>query len=169
MAQCPQTKQRHFHDGEFLFEAGQRDYCFYIIKSGQVEIIDKTGDTPKTVIVHGPGDFTGEVAQLTGSPALVSAMARGECDVFEISPEALHQLLNRHLDLADIILQAFIARRQLLRESGEFIGLRVVGSRDSQDTFRVRDFLAKNRIPFTWIDLDSDAPREGTPRAVSID
>ncbi|HEY2881486.1 MAG TPA: FAD-dependent oxidoreductase, partial [Pirellulales bacterium] len=43
-----------------------------------------------------------------------------------------------------------------LRESGEFMGLRVVGSRDSQDTFRVRDFLAKNRIPFTWIDLDSD-------------
>lgn len=157
LAQCPLTKQRHFHDGEFLFEAGQRDYSFYIIKSGQVEIIDKTGDTPKTVIVHGPGDFTGEVAQLTGSPALVSAVARGQCDVFEISPEALHQLLNRHLDLADIILQAFIARRQLLRESGEFIGLRVVGSRDSQDTFRVRDFLAKNRIPFTWIDLDADA------------
>jgi thioredoxin reductase (NADPH) len=156
LAQCPLTKQRHFHDGEFLFEAGQRDYCFYIIKSGQVEIIDKTGDTPKTVIVHGPGDFTGEVAQLTGSPALVSGVARGECDVFEISPDALHQLLNRHLDLADVILQAFIARRQLLRESGEFMGLRVVGSRDSQDTFRVRDFLAKNRIPFTWVDLDAD-------------
>jgi thioredoxin reductase (NADPH) len=96
------------------------------------------------------------VAQLTGSPALVSGVARGECEVFEISPEALHQLLNRHLDLADVILQAFIARRQLLRESGEFMGMRVVGSRDSQDTFRVRDFLAKNRIPFTWIDLDSD-------------
>src|SRR5882724_2754777 len=111
LAQCPLTKQRHLHDGEFLFEAGQRDYCFYIIKSGQVEIIDKTGDTPKTVIVHGSGDFTGEVAQLTGSPALVSGVARGECDVFEISPDALHQLLNRHLDLADVILQAFIARR----------------------------------------------------------
>ncbi len=156
LAKCPNTKQRHFHDGEYLFEAGQRDYSFFIIKSGQVEIIDKTGESSKTVVVHAPGQFTGEVAQLTGSPALVSGVARGECDVFEISPEALHQLLNRHLDLADIILQAFIARRQLLRESGEFVGLRVVGSRDSQDTFRVRDFLAKNRIPFTWIDLDSD-------------
>jgi len=156
LAKCPNTKLRHFQDGEFLFEAGERDYCFFIIKSGQVEIVDKTGDSPKTVVVHDPGEFTGEVAQLTGSPALVSAVARGECEVFEISPEALHQLLNRHLDLADVILQAFIARRQLLRESGEFVGLRVVGSRDSQDTFRVRDFLAKNRIPFTWIDLDSD-------------
>jgi thioredoxin reductase (NADPH) len=157
LAKCPHTKLRHFHDGEYLFEAGQRDYSFFIIQSGQVEIIDKTGDSPRTVIVHGAGDFTGEVAQLTGSPALVTGVARGGCDALEISPEALHQLLNRHLDLADVILQAFIARRQLLRESGEFIGLRVVGSRDSQDTFRVRDFLAKNRIPFTWIDLDSDA------------
>jgi hypothetical protein len=33
------------------------------------------------------------------------------------------------------------------------VGLRVIGSRYSQDTFRVRDFLAKNRIPFTWLVL----------------
>jgi thioredoxin reductase (NADPH) len=32
----------------------------------------------------------------------------------------------------------------------------VIGSRYSQDTFRVRDFLAKNRLPFTWFDLESD-------------
>ncbi len=156
LGQCPNTKHRRIHDGEFLFQAGDRDYSFFIIKSGRVEIIDRTGDTPKTVVMHEAGEFTGEVAQLTGSPALVSGVARAECEIFEISPEALHQLLNRHLDLADIILQAFIARRQLLRESAEFMGLRVVGSRDSQDTFRVRDFLAKNRIPFTWVDIDSD-------------
>ena len=66
------------------------------------------------------------------------------------------QLLNDHPDLGDIILQAFIARRQLLRESGNFMGLRVIGSRYSQDTFRVRDFLAKNRVPFTWLDLEAD-------------
>ena len=73
-----------------------------------------------------------------------------------MSPDALRQLLNDHPDLGDIILQAFIARRQLLRESGEFAGLRVIGSRYSQDTFRVRDFLAKNRVPFTWLDLEAD-------------
>ena len=39
---------------------------------------------------------------------------------------------------------------------GDFTGLRVIGSRYSQDTFRVRDFLAKNRVPFTWLDLESD-------------
>jgi thioredoxin reductase (NADPH) len=32
----------------------------------------------------------------------------------------------------------------------------VIGSRYSRDTFRIRDFLAKNRVPFTWLDLEVD-------------
>jgi thioredoxin reductase (NADPH) len=66
-------------------------------------------------------------------------------------------VLNQCPELSDIILQAFIARRQLLRESGAFTGLRVIGSRYSKDTFRIRDFLAKNRILFSWLDLEADA------------
>src|SRR5262249_16178121 len=54
-----------------------------------------------------------------------------------------------------VILQAFLARRQLLRESGSFTGPRVIGPRSSPDTFRVRDFLAKNRVPYTWLDLEA--------------
>ena len=125
--------------------------------------------TPKTVAVHGPGEFTGDVAQLTGGPALVSAVARGDCEVYEVSADALRQILNQCPDLGDIILQAFIARRQLLRESGDFTGLRVIGSRYSQDTFRVRDFLAKNRVPFTWLDLEADPQVERAARAVRRD
>jgi thioredoxin reductase (NADPH) len=77
-------------------------------------------------------------------------------EAYEVSRDALRQLLNHHPDLGDLILQAFIARRQLLREPGNFVGPRVIGSRDSKDTFRIREFLAKNRLPFTWVDLDSD-------------
>jgi thioredoxin reductase (NADPH) len=73
-----------------------------------------------------------------------------------VSDEALKQLINQHPDLGDVILQAFIARRHLLREGGEFTGLRVIGSRYSHDTFRVRDFLARNRVLFTWLDVESD-------------
>ena len=77
---------------------------------------------------------------------MVTAIARGDCEVFEeISQEALRQLLNQCPGLSDIILQAFIARRQLMRESAAFTGLRVIGSRYSPDTFRVRDFLARNQ------------------------
>ena len=64
--------------------------------------------------------------------------------------------MNTVPQLSDVILQAFIARRQLLREPGNFTGLRVIGSRYSRDTFRIRDFLARNRVMFTWMDLEND-------------
>src|SRR5205807_1438218 len=69
---------------------------------------------------------------------------------------SLREILNAHPDLADIILGAFIARRQLLREPGVFTGLRVVGPHSSPDTFRVRDFLSRNNVLFTWLDTEAD-------------
>src|SRR5712692_989 len=142
--------------GEALFHAGDRDSKFFVVKSGKIDIVDVTGDQPKTVRVIGPGEFTGDVGHLTGNPKVVSAIAQSDCEAYEISEETLRQILNQDPELSDIILQAFIGRRQLMRESGEFTGLRVIGSRYSQDTFRVRDFLAKNRVPFTWLDVEAD-------------
>jgi thioredoxin reductase (NADPH) len=139
-----------------LFEAGARDFKFFIVKSGTVDIVDESADPPKTIAVHGPGEFTGDAFQLTGSPSLFSGVARGECETYEVSPDALRQILNNHPDLGDVILQAFLARRQLVTQPGTYTGLRVIGSRYSRDTFRIRDFLAKNRMPFTWLDLEVD-------------
>jgi len=144
---CLLTKRQRYRDGETLFKVGDRDFKFFVVKSGKVEIVDESGETPRTIAVQGPGEFTGDVAQLTGGPAIVNAIARGDCEVYEVSPDALRKLINDHPELGDVILQAFIARRQLLSESGEFVGLRVIGSRYSRDTFRVREFLAKNRVP----------------------
>jgi thioredoxin reductase (NADPH) len=156
LGRCPLTALKRYRDGDKLFEAGARDFKFFIVQSGTVEVVDESGDTPKTIAVHGPGEFTGDVSQLTGGPSLFSGVARGECEVYEVSPDALRQILNNHPDLGDVILQAFLARRQLVTRSGTFTGLRVIGSRYSQDTFRIRDFLAKNRLPFTWLDLEVD-------------
>src|SRR5204863_9343075 len=58
--------------------------------------------------------------------------------------------------LAAIFRQACTARRPLLRQSPDFTGLRVIGSRYFADTFRVPDFLAKNRVLFTWVDVEAD-------------
>jgi thioredoxin reductase (NADPH) len=153
---CADSVCRSFQDGQTLFAVGDRDQKFFVVKTGAVEIIDYSGDEPKRLTTHRPGQFTGEVSHLTGAPAVVSAIARGPCEVVEISGDALRRILNQCPDLSDVILQAFIARRQLLRQSPDFTGLRVIGSRYSADTFRVRDFLAKNRVLFTWVDVETD-------------
>ena len=156
LGQCPLTKRKQYRDGEALFRCGERDPRFYVLIAGKVEVLDESGDAPKTVAVHEPGEFVGDLSQLTGRPALVSGYARGPCDVYEVSPDALKQLINNHPEVGDLILNAFITRRQLLRESGNFTGLRVIGSHSSQDAFRVRDFLTRNGVLHTWLDLDAD-------------
>jgi thioredoxin reductase (NADPH) len=156
VANCTTVAPKSYRDGETIIAGGERCLKFFIVKSGQIEILDVSGDEPKTITIHGKGEFTGDISHLTGTPAIFSAVALGDCEVFEISGQALRQMLNQCPILGDIILQAFIARRQLLRESPDFTGLRVIGSRYSPDTFRVRDFLSRNRVLFTWVDLETD-------------
>ncbi len=155
-ASCANVAPKQYRDGEILIHVGERLFKFFLVESGQIEILNYSGDAPKTIVVHQKGQFTGDISYLSGTPAIVTAIARGDCQVYEVSQESLREVLNQCPGLGDIILQAFIARRQLLRESPEFVGLRVIGSRYSPDTFRVRDFLARNRVLFTWVDLEAD-------------
>jgi len=157
MDECRLCRRKHYRAAEPLFLVGERNPRFYVVIGGEIEIVDESGDAPKTIVTHGPASFAGDVSLITGRPAVVSAIAHGETDVYEVSPDALRQLLNHDPELGDIILQAFMARRQLLRESAGFTGLRVIGSHSSQDTFRVREFLARNGQPYTWLDLDTDS------------
>lgn len=157
LSRCAAAMPKVYPDGTTLFAVGDRNFKFHIIKSGEVEILDYSGDVPKTLTVHYQGGFTGDISHLTGNPSVVSAVANGDCEVYEISGDALMQVLNQCPTLSDIILQAFIARRQLLLKSPDFTGLRVIGSRYSADTFRVRDFLAKNHVLFTWVDVETDS------------
>jgi thioredoxin reductase (NADPH) len=154
--QCGSATLERYDDGQTLIEVGDRDFQFHVVKSGAVAIVDVSGAAPQTITVHGPGAFTGDVSHLTGNPSVIRAVTQGPTEVYAVSSSALRQLLNQCPALSDIVLQAFVARRQLLRQSADFVGLRVIGSRYSRDTSRVRDFLAKNRVLFTWLDLETE-------------
>src|ERR1700730_5075284 len=86
---------RLYRDGQTLIAVGERDFKFLVVKSGEIEIVDHSGDQPKTLVVHRKGQFTGEVALLTGTPAVASAVARGDCEAYELSREALQRVLNQ--------------------------------------------------------------------------
>src|SRR5882672_4061158 len=85
---------RRFADGDVLIEIGDRDYPFYAIRSGEVVILESSTGKPREVTVHGPGAFTGDVDILTGRPALITAIARGDCEVYEVAASRIRQLLN---------------------------------------------------------------------------
>ena len=51
---------KKFRVGEALFRCGDRDSNFFVIKSGELELIDETGEKPKAVRILGAGEFTGD-------------------------------------------------------------------------------------------------------------
>ena len=156
IGECPKLVVRRFRDGGRLFESGDADIPLFIVVSGAIEIIDETGDAPHTIVVHHRGQFTGEVGWLSGARALATGVARGDTETWAFTQANVRELLIVSPHIGDTILTALIARRQLLRESREFTGLRLIGSRYSRDTFRIRDFLSRNRLLYTYLDIEEN-------------
>ena len=147
---------RTYHDGDILFKAGQTEFKFHVIQKGEIDIYDVSGDEPRLILTHEPLEFTGDIANLAGRSSNVDGIARGTVEVYEICSSELRTIISERPELSDTILKAFIARTVALSES-DFTGLRVIGSSFSQDTFRIRDFLSKNRVLFTWMDVEHDS------------
>lgn len=147
--------RRSYRDGEPLFQAGDRDFSFFVIESGAVRIVEHSTGEERQVTVHREREFTGDVDMLTGRPAVVSALADGACEAIEISARQIRRVLGEVPTLSDKLLQAFRTRRRILEASG-FMGLRIVGSSDSKATLGIREFLYKNSVPHTFFDAATD-------------
>jgi thioredoxin reductase (NADPH) len=140
-----------FADGENIFRAGQRGLHFYLVESGEIAIVDETGAESRTIVVHGPREFTGDVSLLTDRPAVVSAYARGACRAYCVSQAELRRVIQEIPDLSDKLLEAFQTRRLMLERSG-FVGVRVFGHLGDPEVTVIREFFDKNRVPHTWVD-----------------
>lgn len=143
-----------FKDGEVIFQAGQRGLSLYVVESGGIAIVDESAERPKTIVVHGPGEFTGDVSLLTDRPAIVSAYARGSCRAYCVSQAGLRRVIQEIPDLSDKLLEAFQTRRIMLERSG-FVGVRLFGRLDDPDVTVIREFFDKNKVPHTLIDADA--------------
>jgi thioredoxin reductase (NADPH) len=147
-----------FQDGETIFQAGQRGVPFYVVESGEIAIVDESGTEPKTIVVHGPREFTGDVSLLTDRPAVVSAYARGACRAYCVSQGELRRVIQEIPDLSDKLLEAFQTRRVMLERSG-FVGVRLFGHLGDPEVTVIREFFDKNKVPHTWIDADAPEGR----------
>jgi thioredoxin reductase (NADPH) len=141
--------------GEVLFEAGDPDIPFFVVRTGRIEMLQPTGATETLVTVHEPGQFTGEVNMLSGRRSLVRARAAEPGEVIELDRESLLALVQNDPELGEIFLRAFIFRRVELIAHG--IGdVVLIGSDHSPGTLHVREFLTRNGHPYSYIDLDRD-------------
>lgn len=163
----PRGTVRAVDAGTVLFAEGDRDFSFFVVLSGAVEIVDASRGALRTVAVHEPGEFTGDVDMVSGRAALITARVSRPGEVLALDAAALRRVVTELPELAELILTAFLTRRTLLIDGG-FAGVKIIGSRFSPAAHALREFATRNAIPFTWLDLETDPDAEALLRTMGV-
>ena len=137
--------------GARIFTTGEVAPGAFIILSGRAESSQHRLDRTEPIVTHGPGSFMGELAQLSGRPSLVDAVAVEPVKALVIPPRRLRDLLVEEAELGERIMRALILRRVVLLETGGG-GPIIVGSAESGDVLRLEGFLARNGHPHQRLD-----------------
>ena len=148
---------RSYDSGACIVRTGEVSPGFFVILSGEIAIKQRDSlGHEQLIVTHGPGSFMGELAQLSGRPALVDATALSAVEAVVVRPQRLRDLLVEEAELGERIMRALIIRRVGLIESGAG-GPIVVGRQSQADVIRLSVFLGRNGHPYAILDPDSDA------------
>ena len=160
---------RAFAPGERLAKVGDVGVGLSIVLAGEVEVVryDSAGRAA-SIVTHGPGAFLGELAQLSGRPALVDATARGPVEALTVAPDQLRALLVAEAELGERIMRALILRRVGLLETGAG-GPVIVGRADNGDVLRLQGFLRNNGHPHLRLDPETDADAKALIERFHVD
>ncbi|MCB5176936.1 FAD-dependent oxidoreductase [Microvirga lenta] len=145
-----------FEAGARIVRAGDIAPGLIVIVSGKIEISQDDGsDRHETIVVHGPGSFAGELAQLSERPSLVSAEAIEPVDAFVIPSRRLRDLMVQEATLGERVMRALILRRVGLLESAGS-GPIIIGRQNDGNVVRLQGFLTRCGHPHRVLDADAD-------------
>jgi thioredoxin reductase (NADPH) len=140
----------HPRPGEVLWEGGEA-YDLYLVRAGGICLVDRRDD--RVVVVVEPGDFVGELGMLMGQPAFLAGVSMADSTLLRVPVEDLSRLMATSVELGDLVLSAFDARRRMLTRWGE--GGLVLAGDDDRDLHRLQEFAERNHVPYRIV-LRSD-------------
>ncbi len=100
-------KMEYFPVAYMIFEKGAQGNALYLIKSGQVKIVDEG----KELAVLGEGDFFGEIALLESAARMANAITLSDCEIFVLQSEDFQLLLEKEPEIALKVNEAYTSRK----------------------------------------------------------
>jgi thioredoxin reductase (NADPH) len=140
-------EERTAEVGETLYEIGDESYPFIAIVEGEVAVTDANGHE---IVRHGSSGFLGEMNLLSGQTVFLNAVVTEPTRYLAVNRETLRGLLFEDGSLSDLLLSAFVERRELLQQR-DGIGIEIVGPAESGETRRLVDFARHMRLPHSWL------------------
>ncbi|HEX3431090.1 MAG TPA: FAD-dependent oxidoreductase [Rhizomicrobium sp.] len=149
---------RHYTSGARLFSAGEPIPGMFVLLKGGLTLTqrDGLGRVLPVVRFRRRGEFTGEVALLSGGHAIVDANADEDVETLVILPEQVRALIIAEAELGERIVRALILRRIAHLQSG-VSGAVLIGRPDSPDMLRLETFLRRNGQPHHTVDPAQDS------------
>jgi thioredoxin reductase (NADPH) len=138
--------------------AGDVDYDFILVEVGDLEVVRFAafGLPERVIAIFGPGSFLGEMDMLTGQAAMFSARMPAGGVIQRMPRSVFRQLMSEDTELSDVILNAFIARREFLRTSEAALSVQIVGGALSPETLELRNWATRLNMAHSWLDVETE-------------
>lgn len=164
------------HAGEWIVREGESPF-FFVLLSGALEVEKEYGGESRVRGRYKPGDFYGETPILLDAPTIASLRATEPSRLVRLDRNQFKELIDSSPECANLVVQTMTRRltsiQEYMRENNPLRVL-VVGSQYSDECRVVRSFLALNRIPYEWVDIDREPERiprhlpEGSRQAFAV-
>lgn len=104
----------HYQAGDYFFHEGDPATNFYVIESGEVEVVRVREGKEQVLAVLGPGSFFGEMALINNRPRNASCRARTAVDVVVMGRNVFTQISNSLAPLKNLLTDAVRRRSRSL-------------------------------------------------------
>ena len=146
----------HWRSGDVMFRIGQPGLGMRVLLSGRARLSRRDGlGRSQTIVELGAGQFLGEVAQLTGKPALADGLALDDVDALMIPPQQIRDMLVAEAHLGERIMRSLVLRRfGLVREGA---GPVLIGRSGDLRLLALEGLLHRLGHPYSVADPATDA------------
>ena len=97
-------------EGE-VYEQGHRAAPFFVVISGELEVVRPSVPVETLITTYESGQFTGEVGTLSGRRSLFRVRATKPGKVIELDRQQMLALVQTDAELGEVLMRAFILRR----------------------------------------------------------
>jgi len=114
------TETLHFEQGDRIITQDTEGEGLFIIRDGQIDIIDERGEVPKHIVTLPSGVHVGEMSLVDNSQTSATVISRGDVLAFKIPKIEFNKLLEKDDKIARKIYLVFIQTlSKRLRETNE--------------------------------------------------
>ncbi|MBG6239989.1 thioredoxin reductase (NADPH) [Mycetocola sp. CAN_C7] len=144
--------------GDLIYRAGEPVSDLVLVDQGAIDILTaRTADSPEVFITrHTTGRFLGELSLLTGQFSHLIARVAVNGIITRIPPAGFRKLMAEDGELSEILLEAFQARRELIKSVAAHT-MEILGNTSSSGSLTLRAFAERFDLPHVWFDQDSVA------------